>query len=216
MNGTEFEGISFDLFGTLVAVKKPANPAEAVATELATEGLRVPDDWHAAYAEPHVDVPKGREYSLAEHVSAALASRADSLRPEDVRENVERAVLAAFETEVRTRPGALKAVETVPDRVPVGVLSNCSVPGLVERTLAASALDVAAFDAVVTSVDCGWRKPHPRAFAAVADELGIPVDGLFHVGDDPETDGGAAGATSRIVDDGSLAGLPIELRGKWA
>jgi len=216
MNGTGFEGISFDLFDTLVAVEKPTDPAEAVATELATEGLTVPDDWHAAFTEFHLDVPDGRELSLAEHVAAALASRADSLRPEDVRENVERAVLAAFETEVRTRPGALKAVETVPDRVPVGVLSNCSVPGLVGRVLHESAIHETALDAVVTSVGCGWRKPHPRAFAAVADELGIEVDGLLHVGDDPETDGGAAGATSRIVGDGSLAGLPTELAGQWA
>jgi FMN phosphatase YigB (HAD superfamily) len=100
------------------------------------------------------------------------------------------------------------------------VLSNCSVPGLAERALADSGVDEAHLDAVVTSVDCGWRKPDPRAFAAVADALAVDPAHLLHVGDDPQADGGAAGAGAQrllVADAGesSLAELPALLEGRW-
>ncbi|MFB6218242.1 MAG: HAD family hydrolase [Halobacteriaceae archaeon] len=201
-------GISFDLFGTLVAADRPDDPAAAVGAALAERGVPVPDDWRAAYRESHVEVPAGAELPLPDHVRAALASRGV---PAD-RETAVAAVRAAFESEVRTRPDAARAVAAAAERGPVGVLSNCSVPGLAERALARSELDSRSL-AVVTSVGCGWRKPDSRAFAAVADALGVPVEGLLHVGDDPATDGGAddAGANSLLVGEVPLAELPARL-----
>jgi FMN phosphatase YigB (HAD superfamily) len=198
---------SFDLFGTLVAARPPADPASAVAAELRERGVPVPDDWSDAYADPHLDVPDGAEVPLATHVRAALESRGvDSGDGGAVR----RAVVAAFDAGVETRAGASEAVTAAAERGPVGVLSNCSVRGLVGRALAESTLDPAAFDAVVTSVDCGWRKPDPRAFGAVAAGLGVDRSALVHVGDDDATDGGAdrAGATAVLLDDAPLARIP--------
>ncbi|WP_256393715.1 HAD family hydrolase [Natronoarchaeum rubrum] len=202
--------VSFDLFGTLVAAERPASPARAVARELAERGGSVPDDWPAAYAEPHVDAPEGAEIALPEHVRAALASRGvDATEDVVVRE----AVVAAFDRPVRTRSGAVAAVDAAAERGPVGVLSNCSVPGLVERALDRSALDPAVFDAVVASVDCGWRKPDRRAFAAIADELDVGVEALVHVGDDSRTDGGIErlGGTAIPLDDVPLSAVPERL-----
>jgi FMN phosphatase YigB (HAD superfamily) len=143
--------------------------------------------------------------SLVEHVRAIL-DRADGAGERTVR----RALLRAFDTEVRTRSGAARAVTAAAERGPVGVLSNCSVPGLVGRTLDRSRLDPARFDAVIASVDVGWRKPDRRAFEAVADALRVPVSELVHVGDDPRIDGGAtdAGATAVLVGSVPLADFP--------
>jgi FMN phosphatase YigB (HAD superfamily) len=203
--------VSFDLFGTLVAVDGPPDPAAAVARELRERGVRVPDDWSAAYREAHVDVDPGREYPLTDHVADALASRGVDAGGA----TVETAVLAAFDVSVDTREGATDAVAAAAERGPVGVLSNCSVPGLVERTLERSGLDATTLDAVVASVDCRWRKPDRRAFETVATALDVPVGDLVHVGDDPATDGGAteAGATSVLLTDVSLAALPDHLEG---
>jgi len=203
--------VSFDLFGTLVAVARPAEPAEAVARQLGERGVAVPDDWATAYREPQVTVEPGAELALSDHVGRALSSRgvdADG-------ETVEAAVRAAFDGPVETREGAEVAVAAAAERGPVGVCSNCSVDGLVERTLARSRLDAGRFDAVVASVDCGWRKPDRRAFETVADALGVPVADLVHVGDDPATDGGAddAGATSVLLTDTDLPDLPAQLEG---
>lgn len=201
--------VSFDLFGTLVDVDVPSDPAAVVADELRARDVSVPDDFAAAYREPHIDAPEGAEVPLPAHVSAALQSRGVSVTQNAAR----RAVIAAFDPTVRTREGAVEAVEAARDRGPVGVLSNCSVPELVGRTFVRSAFDYREFDSVVTSVGCGWRKPAPQAFEVVADGVGVAVEALVHVGDSPATDGGveALGGTFVDVTDVSLAEFPTWL-----
>lgn len=201
---------SFDLFGTLVGVERPADPAAAVGRELRERGVAVPDDWEAAYREPHIDAPEGAEVPLPAHVSAALASRGVDAHGNAAR----RAVVAAFDPDVRTHDGAVEAVSAARQRGPVGLLSNCAVPELVGRTLVRSDLSREEFDAVVTSVSCGWRKPHPRAFEALAARLDVTAGSLTHVGDDPPTDGGIADAGGTFVDvaDRPLPSLAAEWR----
>ena len=191
---------TFDLFGTLVAVTRPSDPAAAVADQLRARDVPVPHDWDDAYREVHVDAPEGAEVPLPAHVAAALRSRGvDPLGPggDNV---VRRAVVAAFDPEVRMREGAAEAVRAAGERGPVGVLSNCSVPELVPRTLVRSDLSRDAFDAVVTSAGCGWRKPHPDAFETAARRLDVDAAELVHVGDDPRTDGGVTDVGGRFVD----------------
>lgn len=198
--------ITFDLFGTLVEVGRPADPAVAVGEELRALGVLVPNDWPSAYREMHIDAPPGAEVPLPAHVSAALASRGVDAPGNGAR----RAVVSAFDPDVRTREGAVEAVAAARERGPVGILSNCSVPELARRTLIRSDIDHRGFDAIVTSVACGWRKPHRNAFESAADQLGVPTADLVHVGDDSRTDGGidAAGGTAILLDDVSLPDLP--------
>ena len=199
---------SFDLFGTLVDAQRPEDPAAAVADALAERGVRVPEDWTAAYREPHADAEQGAERPLPDHVVDALASRGVDAEPETVRE----ATVEAFDRPVRRRDGALAAVEAARERGPVAVLSNCSVPGLAERALDRAGL-ADEFDAVVTSVDCGWRKPDERAFRAVADALDADPDELVHVGDDPKADGGveAVGGRAILLTETDLREVPENL-----
>ncbi|MFB6142889.1 MAG: HAD family hydrolase [Halorientalis sp.] len=203
--------VSFDLFGTLVAVERPEDPAAAVARELRDRGVSVPGDWERAYRERHVDAPAGAEVPLPAHVAAALDSRGVTPPGNAVR----RAVVAAFDPAVETRSGAAAAVDAAAERGPVGLLSNCSVPAMARRALVRSTLDRDAFDAVVTSSACGWRKPDARAFEAVADELSVPVEDLVHVGDEPATDGGVrdAGGTAILLAVTSLSAVPDALAG---
>jgi FMN phosphatase YigB (HAD superfamily) len=200
--------VSFDLFGTLVDVSYPEDPAAAVAAELDARGVAVPDDWGDAYREVHIDAPDGAEVPLPAHVSAALASR-----DVDAPNNAPRhAVVSAFDPDVTTRPGAQAALDAAGARGPVGLLSNCSVPELVARTLVRADLDRDVFDTITTSVACGWRKPHPDAFATVAGALGVGVEDLVHVGDDPETDGGVADLGGTFVD---VAEVPLSDFPDW-
>jgi FMN phosphatase YigB (HAD superfamily) len=194
--------VSFDLFGTLLDAERPDDPAAAVARQLRERDVPIPGDWTAAYGEPHVDAPVGAEISLPEHVAGALRSRGVDPSPDTVR----RAVAAAFDPVVTTRAGASEAVAAARERGPVGVCSNCSVPGLVERSLRRSAVPLDHLDAVVTSVDCGWRKPDRRAFEASATALGVAVHDLTHVGDDPRTDGGITDFGGEFV---SVAEVPL-------
>jgi FMN phosphatase YigB (HAD superfamily) len=195
--------VTFDLFGTLVDVERPSAPGAAVAAELRARDVPVPDDWHDAYREAHVEFERGQECSLVAHARATLASRdvdaADTV--------VADAVRTAFDPdEVRTREGATEAVVAAAERGPVAVLSNCSVPGLVERALARSAVDADRFDAVLASVDAGWRKPFDGAFEHAADRLVVAVGDLVHVGDDPRADGGIRTLGGTFVD---VAEVPL-------
>ncbi|WP_121741314.1 HAD family hydrolase [Natronorubrum halophilum] len=202
-------GVSFDLFGTLVTADRPTDPAAAVAAELAKRDVDVPDDWETAYTETHVDAPAGAEVPLPAHVSRALASRGVSNEENAAR----RAVVAAFDPEVETRPGAVEAVDAARDLGPVAICSNCSVPELVGRTLVRSAFDRDDFDAIVTSVGCGWRKPAPEIFELTASQLGVEPDELVHVGDDPRADGGVdgVGGTAILLEDHPLETIPDRL-----
>jgi len=203
--------VTFDLFDTLVRVERPGSPAAAVAGALAARGISVPDDWASAYREPHVDVEPTEEVSLPAHVSAALDSRGIDAPESAVRDAVE----TAFEPTVATVPGAESAVESAAAAGATGVCSNCAVPGLATRALEGSDIDSDAFDAVVTSVGVGWRKPDERIFAAAADALHCEVADLTHVGDDPETDGGidAAGGQSIIIESGDFEAVHECLEG---
>jgi FMN phosphatase YigB (HAD superfamily) len=188
--------VVFDLFGTLVDVSSRSDPASVVARELAARGVSVPDDWQIAYRESHIDAPPEREIPLPVHVDQALRSRGI-----ESSENVcRRAVSAAFDPDVATRRGACGAVEEAAQYGQVGLCSNCSVPELVGRTLARSDVGCDLFDAVVTSVACGWRKPDQRAFETVASQLGTDVTSLVLVGDDPETDGGIETIGGTFID----------------
>ncbi|MBV0923912.1 HAD family hydrolase [Halomicroarcula limicola] len=205
--------VSFDLFGTLVAADRSDAPWDAVAERLDARGVTVPDDWEAAYRSSHREYDRGREAPLDEHVRLALASRGVEVGETTARE----AVLAAFDVPVTVRDGAREALAAAHDRGPVAVCSNCSVPGLVERTLDRADLSPEAAlapDTVVASVDCGWRKPFEPIFAATADALGVPLSALVHVGDDARTDGGAGrvGAASILLEDVPLPTVAVRLR----
>ncbi|UVE51709.1 HAD family hydrolase [Haloferax larsenii] len=187
--------ITFDLFGTLVDVAYPDSPSSAVADALSELGVSVPDDWDDAYREVHIDAPEGAEVPLPAHVAAALRSRG-ATSPDNA---ARRAVVNAFDPEVTTRPGAVAAVEAARECGPVGLLSNCSVPELVSRTLIRSDLGRRDFDDITTSVACGWRKPHEQAFEASARGLGVDPSDVTHVGDDPATDGGIEALGGQFV-----------------
>ena len=205
--------VSFDLFGTLVSVDRPAVPWDAVASALAQRGVTVPDDWEAAYRTSHREYERGREAPLDEHVRLALQSRGISVADETATD----AVCEAFDGPVALRDGAVDALEAAGQRGPVGICSNCSVPGLVERTLDRAGIGAGTDpgpDVVVASVDCGWRKPAEPMFRATADALDVDLSALVHVGDDARTDGGAGrvGARSVVLETVSLPTVARRLR----
>ncbi|WP_435196002.1 HAD family hydrolase [Natronomonas sp. EA1] len=203
--------VSFALFDTLVDARYDAPAADRVAAELRARDVRVPDDWTAAYRETHIDLPEGAAAPLPAHVARALASRGVDAPHNAAR----RAAVAAFDPEVTLRPGAREAVDAAREAGPVAVCSNTTVPELARRVLIRADLRD-AFDAVVTGLSCGWRKPAPQMFERVAAALDSPPESLVHVGSDPATDGGleALGGTYVDIAEVPLTAFPAWLEGR--
>lgn len=201
--------ISFDLFGTLVTVDRPTEPGRAIARALAARGVSVPDTWHDAFRQSDASHDPWRERSLTAHVADTLAVTGASIDPGICASAVQEAV----DVPVRTREGAHRVVTAAARRGPVGILSNCSVDGLVERVIERADLPLTASTATVSSVDLGWRKPHPLPFRVMADRLGVAPSALVHVGDDPHADRGiaAVGGTALLVSEHSLQSIARRL-----
>lgn len=206
--------VSLDLFGTLVETPAVSDPAAQLATELERRNIPVPTDWEERYREQHIEEPPEVAVTLSAHVSAALESA--GIDTQGHKAPIADAVLAVFDGDVTTRSEAPDVIETLSNRYPVAILSNCSVPTLVERTLEKSTLDPDTFDVIVSSADIGWRKPDRRAFEAVATVLDIPLEELVHIGDDPDTDGAAdaAGAQALLLGAHPLDTIPTFLGGE--
>lgn len=57
------------------------------------------------------------------------------------------------------------------------------------RDVVAGLADLAGFaDILIISSEVGFRKPHPRFYAAACASLGLPAERVLCVGDDPEND----------------------------
>jgi FMN phosphatase YigB (HAD superfamily) len=100
----------------------------------------------------------GQEHSLSDRQVAALAAE----------------VAAIYHTCFTAFPDtALALAELRAAGLRLALLTNFELPS-VDRTLAGAGIDPALFDAIHTGVGLGIVKPDPRAFLAVAAELGLP------------------------------------------
>ena len=78
------------------------------------------------------------------------------------------------------------------ERFRLGVVTN-GIDRVQRSRLAASGL-TPLFEAIVTSQSCGFAKPDPRILHVALDLMGVAPRHALYVGDDPDTDGGAAAA----------------------
>lgn len=71
------------------------------------------------------------------------------------------------------------------------------------------------FDAVILSVQVGWRKPHPQIYATALEALGAQADQAVFVGDTHSADfigPERAGIKSFLIDPHDRAGVPASRR----
>lgn len=112
------------------------------------------------------------------------------------REAFRRTALALAETFIVPDPEAKRVIDVLSHAdVRLAVLSNGWNP-----LQDAKARRAGFGGTVLASAELGVQKPDPRAFAALADALGLPPERCFYVGDDPRADViGALGAGFRAV-----------------
>ncbi len=166
----------------------------------------------------------GREYSMDDAARACLRLLGHPGGPAQVAA-LAQSYLAEWNTGVRYPAGMPRTVAALRSRYRLAVVSNTHDSALVPAHLTAMGI-AACFDAVVTSIDVGWRKPDPRSYAAALARLGIRPEAAIFAGDSFEADYAGpirAGMAAYLIDPhrrhdipasqrlGSLAELPGRL-----
>jgi putative hydrolase of the HAD superfamily len=204
--------ILFDFFGTLVSYS-PSRTAQgfrrshALAPHLSYAEFLTSLDACFATFDVAADADH-REFSMAQ-VTAAFLGRPES---DPLVAEFERTYIAEWSAGVAYLDGLPSLLAGLRARHRLAVVSNTHSPSMVPGFLAD--LGVAElFDAVVLSVQVGWRKPHPAMYAAALRAMAVsPAEAVF-VGDSADADyvgPTTAGIRSFLI--GDADGVPAAQR----
>ncbi|HXH10403.1 MAG TPA: HAD family hydrolase [Alphaproteobacteria bacterium] len=190
------EGMAFDLFGTLVLQEQFSfdQCLDALYDNLLSSGLPLEKGtFMQAYREVNRQLMRqamaeGRETHNRLWVAGALQTLGYPIAADDP--CVAHAVEAYFEPFVKSCqliPETREMLQTVAKRHRLALLSNFTHPPAVDRIL--TCLGVAEFfDVVLVSGRVGVRKPHPKIFAALTEEMQLSPGEIIFVGDELEAD----------------------------
>ena len=206
--------ILFDFFGTLVDYS-PSRTTQGYPRSHALvpgvpyeEFLASLDATFAAF-DARADADD-REFSMAEMVAVVLGRPQDDPRVAEF----ERVYLEEWSAAVAPLAGLPGLLAGLRERHRLAVVSNTHSPTMVPALLAEMGV-AGLVDAVVLSVDVGWRKPHPAMYAAALDAMGVaPAEAVF-VGDSYAADYAgpvAAGIPAFLIDPAGTSGVPADRR----
>jgi putative hydrolase of the HAD superfamily len=155
-----------------------------------------------------------REFSMASAAAAFLSAQLK--RPPDVAEITafEDAYIGEWSAAVAFLDDLEPWLTDLRTRHRLAVVSNTHSPTMVPRFLSSSGL-AALFDAVVLSVDVGWRKPHPLLYEAALSRLDIAARDAVFVGDSYDADfagPSSAGIRSFLIDPHHRFDVPADRR----
>lgn len=184
--------ILFDFFGTLVAYSPSRTEQGYARTHVLLGELGVQcayDDFLCTWvrvSEEHDRCSEidDREYSMTDVAHAVLlAVGAPEVATDDAA--VQRLVAAYLEewsSAVRPLPGVDAMLHGLAREYRLAVVTNTHDPGMVPSILAAMGVrDL--FETVVTSVEVGFRKPHPAIYEAAVRSLDVRSAQCVFVGD---------------------------------
>ena len=191
------QAIGFDLFETLIIVHNLVAREETMSRllhSLQTSGLTI-----APEAFPPLYRAAARRFTEAAHkegkethnrfwISAALQELGYQIAPEDPRIALAvEAYFSAFVDYSTPIPGTIDMLATLKARYRLGLLSNLTHAPAALRII--DKLGMAPFfDVVLVSGQLGYRKPHPRVFLALLEQLGTPKEYTAFVGDNLDAD----------------------------
>jgi putative hydrolase of the HAD superfamily len=201
--------ILFDFFGTLVDY----SPSRTEQGYHRTHALLRPLGVNMGYADflatwsdvsARFDTASDEddhEFSMLE-VGLAFLDEVGSPTTETTAHRLVTSYVADWNQGVQPIDGVPELIEDLARLHRLAVVTNTHDPRLVPDHLVAMGID-AHFEAVITSVEVGWRKPHPQIYRVALDALGVaPEDALF-VGDTkgPDYDGPrAVGMRALLID----------------
>jgi putative hydrolase of the HAD superfamily len=154
------------------------------------------------------------EFSMVEVGTEFLAA---TLGTTPARADVEAFVeeyVREWSTGVRYPDGIADLIRGLAGRYRLAVVTNTYHPPLVPGHLAAMGIED-CFDAVIMSVEVGWRKPHPSIYDTALSALGVTAGAAAFVGDTYAADfegPSRAGMTAFLIDPHNIHRVPAKHR----
>ena len=214
--------VLFDFFGTLVdysasRVDQGFEGSHRLLRHLGAELAYADflDAWSSISTEfDKRSARDDREYAMADVGAAFLAG---ALGREPAVTEVEAFVvqyLGEWNTGVRYRLGIEDLLGELASEYRLAVVTNTQDTFLVPGHLAAMGL-TSLFEAVITSVEVGWRKPHPKIYATALAAVGVSASSAVFVGDSYAPDflgPEQVGMTAFLIDPQRRAPVPDSRR----
>jgi putative hydrolase of the HAD superfamily len=212
--------VFLDFFGTLVDYSPSRAPSRFSRTQRAMEGLGYggPESaasalWTTAFNELDSATAQSMlEYSM-DVVATRVLTEVFGYPPDvDAVDACAGAYLADWEQGVVVIPGMAAALETLSGHCVLTVVSNTHSAAMVRRQLERIGA-TASVSNLVTSVDVGYRKPHPAIYEEALRKAGATVDDVVFVGDTITADylaPRALGMRSYLISSSPVDGVPGE------
>jgi putative hydrolase of the HAD superfamily len=183
--------ILFDFFGTLVtySTSRTEQGYEDADAVLRANGCRVPHaDWLATWAATSEELDRqadetGREFSMHDAFDAFIGACDVGPATADLADRFISAYATAWATAIGSIDGVPEMLDELRDSgCRLAVVSNTHSPALVPAELERAGI-AEAFEAVITSIGVGHRKPHPAIYTSALDALGATAAECAFVGD---------------------------------
>ncbi len=215
--------VLFDFFGTLVDYSSALDGASAAgdcAALIRSYGGGIDErgfiaGWDAAYRVFESRASSDhREFSMDQLSRSYLSDVLDRDPTPGEARTLATTYTRQWNDGVRYRPDTPAILGELAGHFRLAVVSNTHEAELVPAHIAS--MDVGGyFDAVLTSVEFGWRKPHPAIYTEALGRLGIDAARAVFVGDTYDADFAgpeAAGIRAYLIDPTHAYDIPADQR----
>jgi putative hydrolase of the HAD superfamily len=214
--------VLFDFFGTLVDYSPERCDREYPRTRAALKGLGIDlsaDELAAGWEEAWYPFEERsqqdhREFSMMEVGSVFLRTLLGREPDEAATRALMDVYIGEWDAGVTHLDGLADWLSGLARDYRLAIVSNVHEAYLVPSHLEKMGLNN-RFDAVILSVEVGWRKPHPEIYAMALRALGAQADQAVFVGDTHSADfigPEQAGIRSFLIDPFDRAGVPAPRR----
>jgi len=212
----------FDFFGTLVdysasRIDQGYEQSHRILTDAGSdigynEFLRV---WDHVAGRFDADAEKSQnEYSMHQVCGAFLEQVLEDLPSSELLEHFIDRYLAEWNTGVVYLPGLAAMLDRLSERYELVVITNTHTAGLVPEHLRQMGI-ASRFEAVITSIVHGRRKPHADIFAHALSQVGAVATTSAYIGDSFHADyqgSKAIGMTGYLIDPARKSPVPAQAR----
>lgn len=130
--------------------------------------------------------PHHKEYDIRERYRFMIENKIGKDRIRETNTMVEKLLSNYWSSYKKRCYVSLEVIDTLREiftKYKLGVISNFLVKDGVEELLKTNGIE-SFFDFVITSVNEGWRKPHPNIYYSALEKAGVSAESVLFIGDD--------------------------------